>query len=527
MKQERPYQIECHEAVISKYNKEVIRQLIVAFTGSGKTFMLIRLLEKLGFKRVLWLSFQEELVYQSALAFCKEKYNEETYKYIEAVGFKEFVKMDNYSNYSGYFQMGLIKADTFYPNGNVIMGSVMTVKNRLDQLPPDYFDCIVCDEAHLYASVSAINVLNHFKPKLLLGATATPHRADGVPLGNIFDEITFEYGLDKGIKDGYAAELYAIRIKTNVDLDAKKADGTAKVRTTAGEFNQKDLSNEVNTLYRNQLIVNKWKQYAIGRQTIAFCVDISHAIDLAEAFKENGINAVAVSSDEERTPNREKHIKMFKEGKIDVITNVAILVAGFDHVNTGCAIMACPTKSLTKYLQSVGRIARLKTKEFVDKFGQKALILDVVDNTNKHNLINAWELDKEKDIEDRTFVSREKKDLLLAARKNTKLEHTRVADEIVKLLKIPKIKINLDSPNMKKPITEPQRDWLIKLGHKPDEIHFTHGMAQEIFDKEPASRRKIEEIKNLGYDVSGRVITNSDYNAVMRQEWIKNKKKNG
>jgi superfamily II DNA or RNA helicase len=514
-----PYQSKCHESIISEYDKTVLKQLIILFTGAGKTYILIKLLEKMGFKRVLWLSFQEELVSQSALAFIKEKFDEPFYEYVKEIGFLEYINRPDAFFAMNDFKMGCIKAQIFKPDANVVMGSVMTVAKRLDRLAPDYFDCIICDEAHLFGSMSAFNTINHFTPKLLIGATATAYRQDGMMLGDIFDKITFEYGLDKGIKDGYAAELDAIRVKTTTSLD--------KVKTTAGELNQKDLSNEVNNLARNQLIVDKWKQYATGRQTIAFCVDIEHAIDLADTFKRNGINSVAVSSDEERTPDRSENIKLYKEGKIDVITNVGILVAGFDHVDTGCAIMACPTKSLTKYLQSVGRSARLKTKGFVEKFGQNAIILDIVDSTNRHNLINAWELDKVKDIEDRIFVSREKKDLLLAERlkKSVKLEHERKEDEIVNLLRIPKIKINFDSENMRKAATLAQLAWIEKLGFNITDNHYTNAMCQEIIGQELLSQKKVEEVKKLGYDISGKILTNSDYNAVMRELWIKNNKK--
>lgn len=469
--------------------------------------MIIRLLEKMGFKRVLWLSFQEELIFQSALAFCKEKYDEQTYKWIEDIGFDEFVKMNNYSNYSGFFQMGFIKSDSFMPEGNVIMGSVMTVKNRLDKLHPEYFDCIVCDEAHLFASQSAVSILNYFKPKLLLGATATPHRADGLQLGNIFDKITFQYGLDKGIKDGWACEIDGIRVKSNCSLD--------KVKTVGGEFNQRDLSDEVNTLARNQLCVDSWIKYAKGRSTIAFCVDITHAIDLADTFQRNGINAVAVSSDEERTPNRAENIKKFKEGKIDVIVNVAILVAGFDYPNTGCALMACPTKSLTKYLQSVGRIARLKDEEYVSKFKQQAILIDIVDVTNKHNLINAWNLDRELPPEERVFITDEKRQKLLDARnKSTKLDFSRDKDEKVSLLKIPRVKIS-NSIKMTEPASEKQLQFLKSLGYDVENIHYTKLMCAEILDKLPASALQMLDVAKLGYDIADRVITRGEVNAIM------------
>jgi len=404
--------------------------------------------------------------------------------------------------------MGCIKADIFKPDANVVMGSLQTVVRRLDKLSPDYFDCIVADEAHLFGSATAFKTLSYFTPKLLIGLTATPHRNDGMMMGDIFDEIIFEYGLDKGIKDGYACELDAIKVTTKVSLD--------KVRTTAGEFNQKDLADEINTLARNQLIVEKYKAYAEGRQTIAFCVDIQHAIDLAEAFRMNGYNCEAVSSNEELTPERSENIERFKDGKLQIITNVNILVAGFDHVDTGCAIMASPTKSLTKYLQAVGRAARLKTEGFVKKFGQNAIILDIVDSTTRHNLVNAWELDREKPPEERTFITAEKRNKLLEerAKKSVKLEHERKEDEKVSLLRIPKLKIS-KSIKMEESATEAQLKWINSLGYDVENEHYTKKMCSEIISQQPANQKQINLLKYHKYDVGDRIITIGDVNAAM------------
>lgn len=514
-KELRPYQINCHEAVISEYEAGIIRQLIVLFTGAGKTFILIRLLERMGFKRVLWLSFQEELVVQTAMAFIKDKFEESFYNKVEEMGFLEYLKKDN--SFPDNFKLGCIKADLFISDANVVMGSVMTVTKRLNALPPDYFDCIICDEAHLFASISAVNVLNHFSPKLLIGATATPTRADGLPLSDIFQKITFEYNLLEGIKDGYACEMDAVKVKTNVSLD--------KVKTTAGEFNLKDLTNEVNTLARNQLIVDSYKKYCLERPCIAFCVDIQHAMDLAEQFRLNGFNCMAVSSNEELTPGRSENIKKYKDLKLNIITNVNILVAGFDMVDTGCIIMAAPTKSITKYLQAVGRGSRLKNKWYVDKFTQSCTIIDIVDNTSRHNLVNAWELDREKDVEDRVFVSREKKDKLLAERKKKAfITHERKEDEIVKLLALPRLKVN-KSFRMSEEATPLQLATIKKWGYDIETKHFTKSMISEIFNKQELGYSGRQELISWGYDITGRFVSIGEYQLAKKEHEEKSKKK--
>lgn len=491
----RPYQSEAHEISIKEYNAGITKQLLVLMTGAGKTFLTIKLLERYGFKRVLWLSFQEELVSQSAMAFIREKFDDEFYNQIKEIGFINFMREGGLFNVPD-FKIGCIKADIWRPDGHVVMGSVPTLHRRLDKLSPDYYDCIVCDESHLFGSVTSIKVLNHFKPKLLLGLTATPTRADGVMLCDIFEKIVFEYSLDKGIRDGYAAEMDAVRVKTSCSLD--------RVKTTAGELNLSDLSNEVNTLARNQLIVDSYKKYAEGRQCMAFCVDIEHAIHLSEVFKSNGYNCEAVSSNEELTPDRNVKIERFKRGQIQILTNVNILTTGFDHPNTGAIIMACPTKSLTKYLQAVGRGARLKDKEFVEKFGQKCIVIDIVDATTRHSLVNAWELDKQKPVEDRTFVTKENKEKLILDRlkKSVKLQHNRAEDEVVNLLKLPTLKIS-KSWRMEEDATPAQLAAIAKWGYDTTETHYTKSMIQEIFGQQEASSKQISYLRWKGYDTSG------------------------
>jgi superfamily II DNA or RNA helicase len=307
--------------------------------------------------------------------------------------------------------------------------------------------------------------------------------------------------------------LEAVRVKTSTNLD--------DVHTVGGEFNQRELADEINTLSRNQLIVDSWKKYCEGRQTLAFCVDIKHAVDLAEQFKMNGINAIAVSSNEELTPNRSENIIKYKEGQTDILTNVGILVAGFDHPDTGAIIMACPTKSLTKYLQAVGRCARLKSDEYVAKFKQQAIILDIIDNTTRHNLINTWELDRKKDIDDRVFITSETRDKIKAARelKKTMGGVERKEDERIKLLTVLSKKISFSS-RMIEQATEAQLKFIAGLGYDIEGTVYTKRMISEILDELPAKKEDLAMLKAKGFDISG-VITRGQASYTL---WVENNK---
>jgi len=505
-KELRPYQELAIKAIESALERGVSKQVLVLATGLGKTYTAVQVSKK--YNRVLWITHTEELLEQSALAFIRERFDDSLSSHIESIGYINYVKKGGL--FAGTdFKMGVIKAADFYPNGNIVMASAQTIHRRLDRLDPNTFDLIIADECHYSYSVTWRKTLEFFSPTLLLGLTATPHRSDGMPLGDIYDEIVFDYGIKEGIENKYLCELDAVRVKTTTSLDS--------VRTTAGELNQKDLAEEINNPQRNQLVVANYIKYAKGRQAIFFCTDIAHTMDLSVIFNEHGISCKPITGDEDITPERSQSIKDFKARKIEVLTNCMVLTHGFDAPNVGCVGMASPTKSLTKYLQCCGRGTRLKDEEFVSKFGQNAIILDYIDNTSRHNLVNAWELDKDKDPEDRVFITQEKRDKLLEARKKKALLNIkREEDERVSLLKIPRPKIS-KSIRMQEPASEKQLAWIASLGYDVVNDSYTKQMCSQIIMDLPATQKQRGLLKFKGYDVdSVTVLTRGMMEAAMK-----------
>ncbi len=495
MKVLRPYQNEAINKALQS-----TEGIICMATGLGKTITAVELSRS--FSSTLFIVDSEELAEQATDAFR-----------------------------SVYPETGLIKADVFNIKP-ITIASAQTLHRRLHKLSPDQFQLQVVDEAHLYMAATFRKGVEFFSPKLRIGITATPERMDNLPLWDLFGDIVFDYGIREGIRNGYLVELDARRLKTTVSLDS--------VGTVAGEFNQGQLSNAIDTLSRNNQIVDDYIANNNGERAIAFCCSIEHAVHLCEAFQMKGVKATAISSDEDKTGDRTQKVSDFREGKYDVICNVNILTKGFDCVEVSCIINAAPTKSRTRYLQGIGRGTR-PLKGVIDGLEtaaerisairasnkKRTIIIDVTDNTTRHNVVNAHELDKLLHPDERVFITDENRQKLLESRLNKKaiLDFTRDNDETVSLLSIPKIKINFDSEGMKKPATEAQILWIEKLGYKSDENVYTHGMINQIVGDLPASRDKIEFAKSQGYDVSGRLITNNDINAIQIELWIKRQKK--
>jgi superfamily II DNA or RNA helicase len=471
--------------------------------NTGKTMCSVNITS--GFNKRLWLTHTEELISQSGFALLQEAFPNHDDK-IRGI-------IDQYGDLTSYLKevrknplffdmadneiiqkIGIIKAEMMDTSQDIIVASIQTIHRRLDGMPQDMFDCVIIDESHMAAAKTWEKTINHFQPKLTLGLTATPHRSDNLLLSNIFDKIVYEYSIQKGIQDGFLCELDGVRVKTAISLDG--------IRTTAGEFNQKDLQ-VLNCHERNQLIVDSHFKYADGRQAIAFCVDVEHAMDLCSAFKARGVNADFVVGDENLTTDRKGVIAAFKRGEIDVVTNCMVLTAGFDHPNVGAVHMACPTKSLTKYIQCVGRGSRLKAESYIQKFGQNCKILDYVDNSSRHSLINSFSLDKGKNIEDRIFVTKENKEKLLAEREKNyvKIAATSSVDTKINLFKLPEINIST-SERMLEPATEKQLAWIERLGYDIKENQYTKAMCSEIINSQPATDKQIWALSKKGYDVT-------------------------
>ena len=269
--------------------------------------------------------------------------------------------------------------DGLYPP-TFIVASVPTLgrkgSDRIKRFDPADFDCIIQDEAHISIADSFKRVYGHFgllEPNpngpLFLGITATPNRSDGKGLRELFDMIVFDMGIEKGIADGWLCDLVGYRVNGKAKLDG--------IKTLAGDFAQDELSHEVNTPLRNGIIVKEWYKVAYGKRTLAFTVDVQHALDLAAAFTAHGEPAEAVWGDD---PQRHEKIRRHKTGEFNVLCNCNVLAIGYDDPKIGCIISAAPTKSELRYVQQIGRGTRIAEGK------DSCIILDVVDNSSKHKL---------------------------------------------------------------------------------------------------------------------------------------------
>jgi hypothetical protein len=110
--------------------------------------------------------------------------------------------------------------------------------------------------------------------------------------------------------------------------------------------------------------VQHYRKMCSGKPAVAFCVSIKHAENVADSFRQAGYRSVAVSG---KSTNEERKFALegLRTRQLDVVCNAQLWVAGVDVPGIECIIMLRPTKSLTFYLQAIGRGLRLSAgKEY-------------------------------------------------------------------------------------------------------------------------------------------------------------------
>ena len=259
---------------------------------------------------------------------------------------------------------------------DVIVASIQSLSrrdsDRLAWLANIGASVIVCDEYHHFAAEGNLRVIKRLtavNPRtLVVGCTATPQRLDQLKLPG---ECVYTYEIRDAIKDGYLCQIVGYRMSTDIDL--------SKVKTIAGDYSVKDLSQMLDTHVRTAKAIEHWEQIAKDRATIVFCVDVQHAHHAALAWEAKGYKVATITGEMKRE-DRKKLIAAYKAGSIQILTSCSVLTEGFDAPETSCVVMLRPTKSWSLYTQMVGRGTRIAPGK------QNLIVLDVVDGTVDHSL---------------------------------------------------------------------------------------------------------------------------------------------
>jgi superfamily II DNA or RNA helicase len=247
------------------------------------------------------------------------------------------------------------------------IGMIATYANHPERYPkPDF---IIFDEAHFSMAHTWQKIINLYPDAYIVGLTATPCRLDGKPLGATYDTMIVGITTKELIKQGYLSK-YRYFAPSVADLSGLKRKGSDFDPDSASELLMQ------RAVYGD--VIESYRKYANGLQTICYCSSIKHSQAMAEEFRKAGISAVHFDGN---TPaaERKQIVQDFRDKKIQVLCNVDLISVGFDVPDCWCCILLRPTMSTALHIQQAGRALRPQP-------GKTAIILDHVGNYTRHGL---------------------------------------------------------------------------------------------------------------------------------------------
>lgn len=267
--------------------------------------------------------------------------------------------------------------EEFYPTQ---VASIQTLVRRLDKWEYKDFDFIIIDEAHHALAKTYIKICDTFPKAKILGVTATPYRLGKESLKKIFETLIVSYSIGHFIKNGYLSEYEYYSIKPNSKIQ-NLIDDISEFDFD-GDYAEKALSN---TFDKDKIRANLWEtylKYASGKKGIIYTINKRHNEHVCKMFNDAGVITSAIDSDT-NTEERNKIVRDFKTGNIQILCNVNIFSEGFDCPDVEFIQLARPTKSLSMYLQQVGRGFRTHEEK------EKVIFLDNVGLYNRFGLPSA------------------------------------------------------------------------------------------------------------------------------------------
>lgn len=237
---------------------------------------------------------------------------------------------------------------------SVMVASIQTLSSKLSTLGSLlYPSLVVIDEAH-HALAKTYQILWAAWPEAkFLGLTATPYRMSGDGFTDLFEVLVDSWSVKQFIADGWLSpyDYYSIR----PDSEEQQEIDSLRKRGADGDFQMKELREKLDVRPSIERLFESFERFAFDKKGIIYAIDIAHAEHIAEFYRLQGVNAVAISS---KTPAKERAevIRTFKdENRIQILVSVDLFSEGFDCPDVEFIQMARPTLSLAKYLQMVGR----------------------------------------------------------------------------------------------------------------------------------------------------------------------------
>ncbi len=310
------------------------KNLIVAATGTGKTmisaFDFKRFYEEKPNCTFLFIAHRIEIVKQARRTF------------------RNVLKNQNF---------GELLGDGYKPSHkNVLFTTIQSLYNiELEkEFNNDYFDYIIFDEVHHAQANSYQKIIDYFKPKILLGLTATPERMDGKSILKDFNHrFAAEIRLPDALNQKLLCPFQYFGISDSIDYQ--------NVQWRNGKYDTNELTKiytangiRVADILKN---LNKYTNDIHKVSCLGFCVSQEHAKFMHKKFEIAGLKSNYLIS--ENSSQRNEVLNQFKKKEINYLFVVDIFNEGIDIPQIDTVLFLRPTESLTIFLQQLGRGLRL------------------------------------------------------------------------------------------------------------------------------------------------------------------------
>jgi superfamily II DNA or RNA helicase len=218
------------------------------------------------------------------------------------------------------------------------------------------FDFIIIDEAHHSMAPGYQKLWNMFPHSKKLGVTATPWRMSHSGFTSLFGDIVLSKSIEWFVNNEYLSNYDYISIAK--DSEVQHAVNGIDKYGADGDYSGSELSAKFDCVKIRAKLYQSYAKFVKGKKGIIYAIDRRHASNICELYAVHGVKICMIDG---TTPAEERNrlIDEFKAGTIQVIVNVNIFSEGFDCPDIEFIQLARPTKSLSLYLQQVGRALRI------------------------------------------------------------------------------------------------------------------------------------------------------------------------
>lgn len=220
------------------------------------------------------------------------------------------------------------------------------------------------DEGHHNAAPSWKKVFKRFPNAKVISLTATPFRSDNQ---DIEGELIYRYSFKQAMIKGYIKKLQSIYVapdeiwftyegdtrRHTLDevLELKEEEWFSRGVALAPECNRSIVDHSLDCL-------EKLRESGTHHQLIAVACSVAHAKAIRSLYSERGYQAAEIHS--QMLPEKQAEVlQNLRAGILDCIIQVQMLGEGFDHPKLSVAAIFRPFRSLSPYVQFVGRIMRV------------------------------------------------------------------------------------------------------------------------------------------------------------------------